>query len=102
MGGTVHPGRDAESDRQVLREVRDATWRQARRLGEGLPRQVHGPLPRRYGAGLADVGGASQAAGDGGAAGAGRAGLPIELWHSSVCRVMLEIKGAEMRVRCKK
>ena len=153
----------AESDRQVLRQVRDATWRQARRLGEGaralsgrpplatstlatstlttstlatstlttstlatsilatsilatstvtatstlthclltharvlarrataarrhspsplcasgLPRQVHGPLPRRDGAGLADVGGASQAAGDGGAAGTGRARLPI-------------------------
>ena len=43
----------AESDGQVLREVRDATWRQARRLGEGArlspaapPRHLHPRLAR--------------------------------------------------------
>ena len=35
----------AESDRQVLREVRDATWRQARRLGEGARSLRLAPSP---------------------------------------------------------
>ena len=44
----------------------------------GVPRQVHGPLPGRDGAGLTDMGGPRQAAGDGGRAGDGRSGrLPI-------------------------
>ena len=34
----------AESDGQVLREVRDATWRQARRLGEGARLAPAAPL----------------------------------------------------------